>query len=268
MLHGKCLRLSVSHHASVFAFREDRLGKGALPPLHPPESEPSQPSACRRPAAMSEARPERAKDTAPWRGRPRVTDAKGCFIAIRCTVKQHEVIKEGAAKAGLSVGAYLRALALRYPGPRSVRRPLPGQAELVRLLGHIGKIGSNVNQIAKIANTYRRPPGKSALYANWQRRRSASHLVQRRRGSRRPACRYASRGQPRGHHDAGVQRGPQSRRHPHRQKRQRGIAPARSHRVAPGEEHQARQPMPARVKVRSGPGKPVRVKTATRRACP
>ena len=112
---------------------------------------------------MTEAPFERAKDTAPWRGRPRVADAKGCFIAIRCTVQQHTAIREGAARAGLSVGAYLRALAVGHPGPRSVHRPRPGDTELARLLGQIGKIGSNVNQIAKIANTYRRPPSKSAL---------------------------------------------------------------------------------------------------------
>jgi hypothetical protein len=112
---------------------------------------------------MTEEALERPTHAAPWRGRPRVTDAKGCFIAIRCTVKQHMAIKESAAKAGLSVGAYLRSLAVGHPGPRSVHRPRPGDVPLARLLGHIGKLGSNVNQIAKIANTYRRPPGKSAL---------------------------------------------------------------------------------------------------------
>jgi hypothetical protein len=112
---------------------------------------------------MNDAPIARADHAAPWRGRRRVPDAKGCFIAIRCTVKQHTVIKEGATTAGLSVGAYLRALAVGHPGPRSVHRPRPGDTELARLLGHIGKIGSNVNQIAKIANTYRRPPSKSAL---------------------------------------------------------------------------------------------------------
>jgi hypothetical protein len=112
---------------------------------------------------MTEELVGRPTHAAPWRGRPRVTDAKGCFIAIRCTVKQHTVIKERAATAGLSVGAYLRAVAVGHPGPRSVHRPRPGDTELARLLGHIGKLGSNVNQIAKITNTYRRPPSKSAL---------------------------------------------------------------------------------------------------------
>jgi Bacterial mobilisation protein (MobC) len=112
---------------------------------------------------MTETPLDGAKHSAPWRGRPRVADAKGCFIAIRCTVKQHTAIKEKAARAGVSIGAYLRALAVGYPGPRFVHRPRPGDEVLATLLGHIGRIGSNVNQIAKIANTYRHPPSKSAL---------------------------------------------------------------------------------------------------------
>jgi hypothetical protein len=82
---------------------------------------------------------------------------------VRCTTEQHAAIHELATHAGLSIGAFLRARALGKPGPRSVRRPRVGQAELARLLGHIGKLGSNVNQIAKIANTFRHPPSCSAL---------------------------------------------------------------------------------------------------------
>lgn len=114
---------------------------------------------------MTEAPAEPAKHAAPWKGRPRVTDAKGCFIAIRCTVKQHQAIKEGATRAGLSVGAFLRALAVGHPGPRSVRRPPVERAELAKLLAHIGKLGSNVNQIAKYVNTTRSPPSGSELTA-------------------------------------------------------------------------------------------------------
>jgi hypothetical protein len=112
---------------------------------------------------MTEEQAARAKHAAPWKGRGRVTDAKGSFIAVRCTVQQHEAIREGAARAGLSVGAYLRALAVGNPGPRSVRRPPVERAELARLLGHIGKLGSNVNQIAKAVNTTRNLPSWSEL---------------------------------------------------------------------------------------------------------
>jgi len=112
---------------------------------------------------MTDAEPTRPRAAAPWRGRRRVPDAKGCFIAIRCSVRQNETIKEGASRAGLSIGAYLRALAVGYPGPRSVRRPPIEKAELTKLLGHIGKIGSNVNQIAKFANTTRSLPAQPVL---------------------------------------------------------------------------------------------------------
>jgi hypothetical protein len=112
---------------------------------------------------MTEERAAPAKHAAPWKGRRRVTDAKGCFIAVRCTVQQNEAIREGAARAGLSVGAYLRALAVGKPGPRSVRRPPIERAELARLLGHLGKLGSNVNQIAKAVNTTRNLPSWSEL---------------------------------------------------------------------------------------------------------
>jgi len=112
------------------------LGKGAPPPLHPrPEGGAlTDHPASRSPAAMSDASGSRAKHAAPWRGRRRVADAKGCFIAVRCTVQSHTAIKENAAKAGLSIGAYLRALAVGSPGPRSVRRPPIERAELARLL--------------------------------------------------------------------------------------------------------------------------------------
>jgi hypothetical protein len=105
-----------------------------------------------------------ARHAAPWRGRRRVSDPKLCFIAVRCTIEQHVTIRERAIQSGLSIGAFLRARALGDPGPRSVRRPRAGQAELAQLLGHVGKIGSNVNQIARVANTYRHSPSWSELF--------------------------------------------------------------------------------------------------------
>jgi hypothetical protein len=114
---------------------------------------------------MSDAPTSRVKQAAPWRGRRRVADAKGCFIAVRCTVKQNTAIKESAARAGLSIGAYLRALAVGNPSPRSVRRPPVERAELARLLGQLGKLGSNVNQLAHGFNRNGRLPGYAQLIA-------------------------------------------------------------------------------------------------------
>jgi hypothetical protein len=101
---------------------------------------------------MSEAPNPRSKSMAPWRGRRRVNDAKTSFISIRCTAKDRSIIDETATQAGLSVGAYLRALALGSAGPRAVRRPPVERKELARLLGHLGKVGSNLNQLAHAFN--------------------------------------------------------------------------------------------------------------------
>ena len=113
---------------------------------------------------MTEATQDRrSSHAAPWRGRRRVPDPKNCFISVRCTKEDHSVISAAAAKAGLSIGGYLRALAISTPGPRAVRRPAIERKELALLLGHIGKLGSNVNQIAKHANTDRILPGEREL---------------------------------------------------------------------------------------------------------
>jgi len=114
---------------------------------------------------MTEAPKPRTRHAAPWRGRRRVIDAKKSFISVRCTAKERAAIDEAATKAGLSIGAYLRALALGSPGPRAVRRPPIERKELARLLGHLGKIGSNINQLAHGFNRDRILPGFPELLA-------------------------------------------------------------------------------------------------------
>ena len=106
----------------------------------------------------TEATNPRAKRTAPWRGRRRVDDAKTSFISVRCTAKERGTIDEAARAAGLSIGAYLRVLALGKAGPRAVRRPPVERKELARLLGHLGKVGSNINQLAHAFNQKGRVP--------------------------------------------------------------------------------------------------------------
>jgi hypothetical protein len=113
---------------------------------------------------MSDAAVARAKKkTAPWRGRMRVKDARKRLIHLRCTDHERAAIKAVAEEAGFSVGAFLRLLALGDAGPRAVRRPPAERAELARILGQLGKIGSNANQIAKAIHTTRNLPSWSEL---------------------------------------------------------------------------------------------------------
>lgn len=97
------------------------------------------------------------KKPAPWRGRKRgrPEDTKEKFIAVRCTEADRAKIAAKAQEAGLRIGGYLRALALGSAGVRAVKRPRVEREQLARLLGEVGKIGSNVNQIAKWTNTER-----------------------------------------------------------------------------------------------------------------
>jgi hypothetical protein len=50
-------------------------------------------------------------------------------------------------------------------GPRAVRRPPVERKELARLLGHLGKVGSNINQLAYAYNRDRLLPGFAELVA-------------------------------------------------------------------------------------------------------
>jgi hypothetical protein len=102
---------------------------------------------------------------APWRGRKRTEagEAKGEFIAVRVTKADRARIGEKAQESGLKIGGYLRALALGSAGARAVKRPRVEREQLARLLGEIGKLGSNVNQLAKWANTERSPASVAEL---------------------------------------------------------------------------------------------------------
>ncbi len=102
---------------------------------------------------------------APWRGRKRVAVARDRYVAVRCTETEHTKMTEAAQRAGLSVGALLRALACDGPGLRAARRPPIERQELARLLGHIGKLGSNVNQLAYAANAFNDMPSARELEA-------------------------------------------------------------------------------------------------------
>jgi hypothetical protein len=74
-----------------------------------------------------------------------------------------EELSQKASDAGMSIGALVRTVMLGSPGPRAVRRPPIEKAELARLLGELGKIGSNVNQLARAYNQNEATPSLEAL---------------------------------------------------------------------------------------------------------
>ena len=73
-------------------------------------------------------------------------------VAVRLTPEERRMVDEAAERAGLAIGSYARGVLLRAPSPRQVRRPPIERRELVRLLGQLGHVGSNINQIARASN--------------------------------------------------------------------------------------------------------------------
>ena len=104
------------------------------------------------PDALTVAAPTERK-AAPWRGRKRAANPRGRFVAVRCTDAEYDQLTAAAERAGVPVGTYLRAVALGSPVPRKARRPTVERVGLARVLGELGRVGSNLNQLARVANT-------------------------------------------------------------------------------------------------------------------
>jgi murein L,D-transpeptidase YcbB/YkuD len=76
-------------------------------------------------------------------------------ISAPCTAEEFNDVAAKAAAAGMSQGAYARAVLIGSPGPRSQRRP-PADAQLLRqVLAQLGRYGNNWNQVAYMINRER-----------------------------------------------------------------------------------------------------------------
>ena len=64
-------------------------------------------------------------------------------------------VQEKANAAGLSLASFLRAGSLGTPGPRARRSPPLNAEALARATGAVNKVGSNLNQIARVLNAAR-----------------------------------------------------------------------------------------------------------------
>jgi hypothetical protein len=103
------------------------------------------------------------KRKAPWTGRRKVQDPKARLSTIRWTAEQYATVSKAADDAGLALGTFLRTIALGDPGPRPVRRPMVEKRQLARLLGLLGNLTANCNQLAKHCNTTQLPPALDDL---------------------------------------------------------------------------------------------------------
>lgn len=73
-------------------------------------------------------------------------------VTTRYDADEYAELEEAASRAGLTRASYQRVQSLARPKTRSTRSAPVEKQLLARLLGQIGKIGSNLNQIARAAN--------------------------------------------------------------------------------------------------------------------
>ena len=73
-------------------------------------------------------------------------------LSVRFTADEFNRLADRADQAGMGSAALLRAAALGEAGPRAQRRPPADHRALRQLLGHAGRIGNNINQIARALN--------------------------------------------------------------------------------------------------------------------
>ncbi|MBB4067424.1 plasmid mobilization protein [Gellertiella hungarica] len=77
------------------------------------------------------------------------------LVTIRVTPDDHARIVEAGAAHGLGPSSFARVAVCQAVGlaaPDVRRKPDPKQRDLARILGELGRIGSNVNQVARVAN--------------------------------------------------------------------------------------------------------------------
>lgn len=73
-------------------------------------------------------------------------------VNVRLTPEENEQLIRVAEALGVSKAGYVKSAVFGKPIPRRARRPAKASADLSQVLGLLGKLGSNANQIARACN--------------------------------------------------------------------------------------------------------------------
>jgi len=77
---------------------------------------------------------------------------RGETVTVRLTKDERDTLDALSSRSGLAAGAFMRAAAFGDAGPRARRRPTADHKALRQLLGECGRVGNNLNQIARRLN--------------------------------------------------------------------------------------------------------------------
>ena len=75
-------------------------------------------------------------------------------LSIRLSENERLEIEDRAQRSGFTMGGYCKHVIFNTQPPRQSRRPVPEKAELSRLIGHVSRVGGNINQIARQLNMH------------------------------------------------------------------------------------------------------------------
>lgn len=82
---------------------------------------------------------------------------KQCRVTTRLTWQEHAQFAANAAKAGLTIPSYIREVGIGERQTKSrVRRTVDAEASM-KLVAAMNRIGNNLNQLARQANSGERP---------------------------------------------------------------------------------------------------------------
>ena len=77
---------------------------------------------------------------------------RGVTVTVRLSEDERTRLDDLSSRSGLAAGAFMRAAAFGDAGPRAQRRPPADHKALRQLLGECGRLGNNINQIARRLN--------------------------------------------------------------------------------------------------------------------
>ena len=84
--------------------------------------------------------------------KPRPSEDRVKAVRVRLSAPERATLETAADAAGLTLSGYVRGVVLAAPALRKARRPPVEKVELARVLAQLGKIGSNLNQLAHAGN--------------------------------------------------------------------------------------------------------------------
>jgi hypothetical protein len=84
--------------------------------------------------------------------KPRPTEERIKAVRVRLSAPERAALEAAADGAGLTLSGYIRGVVLGAPALRKARRPPVEKIDLARMLAQLGKIGSNLNQLAHAGN--------------------------------------------------------------------------------------------------------------------